>query len=39
LLKFPSQDRVELQGQLQRLREVCPPKVRLAVDVDPLNFG
>ncbi|MCC5896387.1 MAG: primosomal protein N' [Phormidium sp. BM_Day4_Bin.17] len=39
LLKFPSQDRVDLQPQLQRLRDICPPKVRLAVDVDPLHFG
>lgn len=39
LLKFPTAERLDLTPQLLRLRELCPPRVRFAVDVDPLNFS
>lgn len=43
LLKFPVRspepERLDLRPQLARLRELCPPLVRFAVDVDPLSFS
>ncbi len=39
MLKFPGDRALNLTGKLESIKPLCPAKISLTIDVDPLNIG